>query len=274
VVANRTVADYYAELQVNPSADREVIDAAYRQLMKKYHPDRAGGDPARVAIHHQRAKTINEAYSVLRDPAQRQMYDDARRFGYAPPADRPPPSPPEAGGRETTSSPTAPPSSYGAAWAPPNEAESLLSATVRAPFGGLAAVWYMLPGPYEWESGRHKEQLTACLLPPLGVGAFALATGRLAPLIGHSSSATLFAWVVLLLCSIPTWRSLLRVIMAALPSVVLFSGILDPFLRQANTPIWLAWLLLGCLSLVLSARLYVFAVLPTLCVCWLLTRLN
>jgi hypothetical protein len=36
----------------------------------------------------------------------------------------------------------------------------------------------------------------------------------------------------------------------------------------------LAWGALGMLSLVLSARLFIFAVLPTLGVCWLLTRLS
>jgi DnaJ-class molecular chaperone len=47
--------DYYAVLQVHPDADREVIEAAYRQLMRKYHPDIAGGDTVRAAALHKRA---------------------------------------------------------------------------------------------------------------------------------------------------------------------------------------------------------------------------
>ena len=31
--------DYYRILQVHPQAEPEVIDAAYRLLMRKYHPD-------------------------------------------------------------------------------------------------------------------------------------------------------------------------------------------------------------------------------------------
>src|SRR6266536_1765654 len=41
-----TDIDYYTILQVSPDAEREVIDAAYRQLMRKYHPDVAHDEPA------------------------------------------------------------------------------------------------------------------------------------------------------------------------------------------------------------------------------------
>ncbi|HEY2592742.1 MAG TPA: J domain-containing protein, partial [Chloroflexota bacterium] len=71
--------DYYAVLQVHPDADQEVIEAAYRQLMKKHHPDLAGDDAQRIAEHLARAKTLNEAYSVLRNPEQRRRYDEVRR---------------------------------------------------------------------------------------------------------------------------------------------------------------------------------------------------
>src|SRR5207237_933210 len=70
--------DHYAVLQVHPGADREVVEAAYRQLMKKYHPDVAGADAQDIAEHHRRAKAINQAYAVLRDPAQRRSYDAQR----------------------------------------------------------------------------------------------------------------------------------------------------------------------------------------------------
>jgi len=60
--------DFYAVLQVAPSAEPEVIEKAYRALMLKYHPDRVGGDG-------ERARQINEAYSVLGDSARRVEYD-------------------------------------------------------------------------------------------------------------------------------------------------------------------------------------------------------
>ena len=67
--------DHYAMLQVREDADPEVIEAAYRQLMKKYHPDRAAGEPRLAAALHERAKVLNQAYAVLRDPVSRRAYD-------------------------------------------------------------------------------------------------------------------------------------------------------------------------------------------------------
>jgi hypothetical protein len=49
----------YQTLGLEPGADQEAIDGAYRVLIKRYHPDRAGGDAAR-------ASAINEAYFRLR----------------------------------------------------------------------------------------------------------------------------------------------------------------------------------------------------------------
>ena len=59
--------DYYAILQVHPKAEPEVIQAAYRRLAAKYHPD-AGGDEEHM-------KRINEAWDVLGDPRKRRAYD-------------------------------------------------------------------------------------------------------------------------------------------------------------------------------------------------------
>ena len=65
-----TVKDHYAILGVARDAPIEVIRAAYRVLVQKYHPDRnrdpdAGG----------RAEEINTAYAVLKDPGARARYD-------------------------------------------------------------------------------------------------------------------------------------------------------------------------------------------------------
>lgn len=63
---------FYGILNVAPDADQGVIEAAYRALMKKYHPDRLGGQAGAAP---KRAAEINEAYAVLRDPAKRALYD-------------------------------------------------------------------------------------------------------------------------------------------------------------------------------------------------------
>jgi DnaJ-class molecular chaperone len=65
--------DYYRELQVQRHADQEVIDRAYRALSMKYHPDRAHLHERESATR--RMQRINEAYSVLKDPARRATYD-------------------------------------------------------------------------------------------------------------------------------------------------------------------------------------------------------
>ena len=65
-------ADPYKVLQVDSEAEDEVIQAAYRRLAQKYHPDVAGPDGAA------RMAAINAAWELLRDPARRAAHDRAR----------------------------------------------------------------------------------------------------------------------------------------------------------------------------------------------------
>lgn len=66
--------DLYEVLQVSRKAEQEVIDAAYRRLARKYHPDANPG-----GVDDARMKRINAAYEVLRDPESRAEYDRKRR---------------------------------------------------------------------------------------------------------------------------------------------------------------------------------------------------
>ncbi len=68
--------DYYNILQVDPRADPEVIQAAYRRLAAKYHPD---VDPSSEAT--ERMKLLNAAYEVLSDPVKRMEHDMSRLEG-------------------------------------------------------------------------------------------------------------------------------------------------------------------------------------------------
>lgn len=72
----------YKILAVDPSADIEVIAAAYRALSKKYHPD-VNPSPVAQAM----MSDINRAYDILKDPARRRQLDEqlALRQNYAPP---------------------------------------------------------------------------------------------------------------------------------------------------------------------------------------------
>ena len=61
----------YKLLQVDPAADADVIAAAHRALVRKLDPDH---DATGVAEY--RARELDRALAVLRDPAQRQAYDE------------------------------------------------------------------------------------------------------------------------------------------------------------------------------------------------------
>lgn len=69
--------DYYKTLEIQPDASLEVMNNAYRALVRKYHPD----------LYHVRQKAlmtakmqeINEAYNTLSTPASRAEYDKRYR---------------------------------------------------------------------------------------------------------------------------------------------------------------------------------------------------
>ena len=64
--------NFYEILGVSRTATAEEIKAAYRELSKRYHPDKTGGDP----IAQEEQKLINVAWNCLRDPEFRKKYDE------------------------------------------------------------------------------------------------------------------------------------------------------------------------------------------------------
>ena len=61
----------YEILEVSQNASNEVIKAAYKSLMQRYHPDRNPGNPD--AAKH--ASLVIQAYEMLSDPSRRAAYD-------------------------------------------------------------------------------------------------------------------------------------------------------------------------------------------------------
>ena len=65
--------NYYEILEVNPKASKEIIEKAYKVLIKKYHPDLYKGE-SRIYAEEQ-TRQINEAYKILSDEFLREQYD-------------------------------------------------------------------------------------------------------------------------------------------------------------------------------------------------------
>jgi len=65
--------DYYVILGVSRTESTSGIREAFRELVKRYHPDRVGPQEARVF------QDIVEAYQVLSDPERRKLYHQGLR---------------------------------------------------------------------------------------------------------------------------------------------------------------------------------------------------
>jgi len=71
--------DYYEILGVKKTANEEEIKKAYRNLAKKYHPDRNKGNKEA----ENKFKEISEAYAVLSDKEKREQYDRLGREAFS-----------------------------------------------------------------------------------------------------------------------------------------------------------------------------------------------
>src|SRR5215204_663920 len=70
--------DYYEILGVPRDASEAAIKKAYRELARKYHPDRNPGDKNAES----QFKEVQEAYSILGDKQKKAQYD---QFGHGGP---------------------------------------------------------------------------------------------------------------------------------------------------------------------------------------------
>ena len=73
-MASSQLKDHYQTLGVSRNANQKELQAAFRKLARKYHPDANKDDPSA----EEQFKNINEAYEVLSDEKDRKLYD---RYG-------------------------------------------------------------------------------------------------------------------------------------------------------------------------------------------------
>jgi len=65
--------DYYSILGVSKNASEKEIRSAYKKKSMQHHPDRGGNE--------EEFKRVNEAYSTLKDPQKRGIYDHSQTAG-------------------------------------------------------------------------------------------------------------------------------------------------------------------------------------------------
>ena len=70
----KTLRQYYANLEVPFGADKEEVKKAYRELLRRYHPDKHSGDPEREAVATRLTQELTRAYQEVN------RYLDRRRL--------------------------------------------------------------------------------------------------------------------------------------------------------------------------------------------------
>ena len=65
--------NYYDILQINKNAAPEIVEKAYKTLVRMYHPDLQEG--ANKQEYEEKLKLINEAYETLSNEQKRKQYD-------------------------------------------------------------------------------------------------------------------------------------------------------------------------------------------------------
>lgn len=61
----KTLREYYANLEVPYGSDLETVKESYRRLMRKYHPDKHSSSPEMEAIATELTQEITRAYRAV-----------------------------------------------------------------------------------------------------------------------------------------------------------------------------------------------------------------
>jgi len=63
--SEKTLRDYYANLEVEYGADMDTVKASYRRLMRKYHPDKYSSDPRMEELSTELTQELTRAYRAI-----------------------------------------------------------------------------------------------------------------------------------------------------------------------------------------------------------------
>lgn len=61
----KTLREYYANLEVEYGADMDTVKESYRRLMRKYHPDRYTNDPRMERLATELSQELTRAYQAI-----------------------------------------------------------------------------------------------------------------------------------------------------------------------------------------------------------------
>lgn len=63
--SQKTIADYYANLEVPYGSDLPTVKESYRKLMRRYHPDRHANDPEMEAMATELSQELTRAFTAI-----------------------------------------------------------------------------------------------------------------------------------------------------------------------------------------------------------------
>lgn len=70
----KTIKEYYANLEVPMGSDLETVKESYRRLMRKYHPDRHSHDPEMEELATDLSQELTRAYQAVESYIQTGKY--------------------------------------------------------------------------------------------------------------------------------------------------------------------------------------------------------
>jgi DnaJ-domain-containing protein 1 len=63
---DKTIREYYANLEVEYGADMETVKQSYRRLMRRYHPDRYANDSDMEELATELSQELTQAYHAVK----------------------------------------------------------------------------------------------------------------------------------------------------------------------------------------------------------------